>query len=691
MTSQLEQASALVSSPSPLNVTPPELRLNLTQTDIFIGRPAAAIAPELTITDFDDGALAGARVFIDNYNAVRDRLGIVGQTSDSGNLSISGATITWEFDAESGVLSLNGMANNAVYQQALRQVSYNNLSNNSDGTPRNIQFVLGNLLTNPENNHFYEFVDSQGISWTNANTAASSRSYLGIQGYLATITSAREQSFIQKRLQGNGWIGASDATTEADWRWVTGPEGRADDGKGLEFWSGRSATANPAGKAVIDSATGQPRYSNWQTREPNNNNNEDYGHIIGNPNAYPNQNAIGQWNDLPDSGSSNAFRPLGYIVEYGGLSGDTTLKFSASVSVNIKTDNNPVPVTNENYLIWRNSNTGENAIWQMNGSTLNNSAFITRVQDKNWKMITGGDFNGDGKSDILWRNYVTGENAIWLMNGLNDLNINGSSQKFLTTVVDTDWIMITAADFNGDGKSDIVWRNNRSGENAVWFMDASTVTPDNRYKSDEQFFVDQIRFIDPKWKMVGAGDFDADGKADIAWHHEITGDNAIWLMDGISNNSTPVASKASGEKFITKQANKNWKIGAIGDFNGDGKSEFAWHNSISGETAVCFVDTIQLNGQNFSTTELFIVDETGNKVIVLGTDWRIETTGDINGDRKSDLVWRNYGTGVDSDANAVWEMDGVKAVISGRRFITRGGNKILVGDLNWDIVNSHVA
>jgi FG-GAP-like repeat/Lectin C-type domain/FG-GAP repeat len=689
VTSQLEQASGVVASPSPLSVTPPELRLNLTQTDVFIGRPAAAIAPELTITDSDGGTLDGARVFVDNYNAVRDRLGIVGQATNSGNLSISGATISWEFDAETGVLSLNGTAENTVYQQALRQVNYSNLSNTSDGTPRSIQFVLGNLLANPENNHFYEFVNSEGVSWTNANIRANGRNYLGIQGYLATITSAREQAFIQKRLQGNGWIGASDAATEQDWRWVTGPEGQADSGKGLAFWSGRSATANPAGKAVIDSVTGQPRYSNWQIREPNNNNNEDYGHIIGNPNAYPNQNAIGQWNDLPDSSSSSAFKPLGYIVEYGGLSGDTTLKFTASVSVNIKTDNNPV--TNENYLIWRNSNTGENAIWQMNGSTLNNSAFITRVQDKNWKMITGGDFNGDGKSDILWRNYISGENAIWLMNGLNDLNLNGSYQKFITVVPETDWIIITAADFNGDGKSDILWRNKRNGDNAVWFMDASTVTADNRYKSDEQFFANRIRFIDPKWQMLGAGDFDGDGKADIAWHDEITGENAIWLMDGISNNNTPVSSKANGEKFIIKQADKNWKIGAIGDFDGNGKSDLAWHNGVSGEAAVWFVDTTQLNGQNFSTTELFIVDEAGKKIIVADIDWRIETAGDINGDGKSDLIWRNYGTGVDSDANAVWEMDGVTAVSNNRRLITRGGNKILVGDLNWDIVNSHIA
>ena len=38
---------------------------------------------------------------------------------------------------------------------------------------------------------------------------------------------------------------------------------------------------------------------------------------------------------------------------------------------------------------------------------------MSPVADQNWKVVGTGDFNGDGKSDILWRNTSTGENAIW--------------------------------------------------------------------------------------------------------------------------------------------------------------------------------------------------------------------------------------------------------------------------------------
>ena len=42
-----------------------------------------------------------------------------------------------------------------------------------------------------------------------------------------------------------------------------------------------------------------------------------------------------------------------------------------------------------------------------------------------------GDFNNDGKTDILWRNTSTGQNAVWYMNGVT---LIGSA--FLDPVVD---------------------------------------------------------------------------------------------------------------------------------------------------------------------------------------------------------------------------------------------------------------
>ena len=98
------------------------------------------------------------------------------------------------------------------------------------------------------------------------------------------------------------------------------------------------------------------------------------------------------------------------------------------------------------------------------------------------------DFNSDGKSDILWRNTSTGENAIWLMNGLTE------SGSFIKSIPDTNWKAVGTGDFNSDGKSDILWRNTSTGENVIWLMNGLT---------ESGSFIKSIP--DTNWKAVGTG------------------------------------------------------------------------------------------------------------------------------------------------------------------------------------------
>ena len=51
----------------------------------------------------------------------------------------------------------------------------------------------------------------------------------------------------------------------------------------------------------------------------------------------------------------------------------------------------------------------------MNGATIASSAGLGNVPT-NWTIVGTGDFNGDGKSDLLWQDNL-GNTAIWLMNG----------------------------------------------------------------------------------------------------------------------------------------------------------------------------------------------------------------------------------------------------------------------------------
>ena len=51
----------------------------------------------------------------------------------------------------------------------------------------------------------------------------------------------------------------------------------------------------------------------------------------------------------------------------------------------------------------------------MNGTAASVSALVLERQAGT--HVGTGDFNGDGKRDLVWRNNITGQTAVWLMNG----------------------------------------------------------------------------------------------------------------------------------------------------------------------------------------------------------------------------------------------------------------------------------
>ena len=80
--------------------------------------------------------------------------------------------------------------------------------------------------------NYYEFVLADSISWADANAAASARTYLGLNGHLATVTSAAENDFLANSLAdfsaynnllAIAWLGAQiDASGVGSW--VVGSE-----------------------------------------------------------------------------------------------------------------------------------------------------------------------------------------------------------------------------------------------------------------------------------------------------------------------------------------------------------------------------------------------------------------------------------------------------------------------------------
>src|SRR2546425_1401705 len=83
----------------------------------------------------------------------------------------------------------------------------------------------------------------------------------------------------------------------------------------------------------------------------------------------------------------------------------------------------------------------------MNRSTIATGGYLRAVGDQAWQVEGIGDFDGDGKADILWRNTVTGEDYAYFMNGPAI-----ASEGFLNTVADQYWMprsATTLADVTG--------------------------------------------------------------------------------------------------------------------------------------------------------------------------------------------------------------------------------------------------
>src|SRR5690606_33255892 len=85
-------------------------------------------------------------------------------------------------------------------------------------------------------------------------------------------------------------------------------------------------------------------------------------------------------------------------------------------------------------LIWRNTNSGDVAVWLLNGTTMASSGIVDRLPSQ-WQIAQVGDADGDGKADVIWYNTTTGAVVCWLLNGLTI-----ASEAFPGTV-STDWII----------------------------------------------------------------------------------------------------------------------------------------------------------------------------------------------------------------------------------------------------------
>ena len=270
-------------------------------------------------------------------------------------------------------------------------------------------------------------------------------------------------------------------------------------------------------------------------------------------------------------------------------------------------------------ILWRNVN-GLLSNWLADpdgGFTINDANALTSVP-LNWRIVGTGDFNGDHRTDILWQrgpfpSAGPGDAlqiSTWLGTQSGGFTVNDANA--LVTVFPANWSVAGTGDFNGDGRDDILWRSvDGTVSNWLGTQTGGVVVNDTN----------ALVHVPNDWKIVGTGDFDGDGHADILWRN----DNGL-LSNWLGTDS-------GGFLVNDAAALTPWLVGnvvGIGDFDGDGRDDILSRTA----TGDLFFTPAGLGGSfDFLMTSGFVVR--------VPNDWNVAGTGDYNGDGTDDILWRN--------------------------------------------------
>lgn len=199
--------------------------------------------------------------------------------------------------------------------------------------------------------HYYMYVPSDYISWTDSYNKAKSYTYMGLKGYLATITSQEEDEILTNISTISAWSAgtrylnadnskladpasvSASANTANYYYWACGPEA------GTIYYNSTAPTSTPgAGYTGYQGA-----YNNWgaNPQQPDANTTNEVCMQVNWP-LDTGSNGKMRWNDLPNAGLPANGLVKGYFVEFsnypGGLDSTYASDKTAIGTYNLTTD-----------------------------------------------------------------------------------------------------------------------------------------------------------------------------------------------------------------------------------------------------------------------------------------------------------------------------------------------------------------
>lgn len=186
--------------------------------------------------------------------------------------------------------------------------------------------------------------------------------------------------------------------------------------------------------------------------------------------------------------------------------------------------------------------------------------------------------------DILWHNSLTNETQIWYIDGFKVSHretVLGDDGK--ATLVGPPWSIVGISfDAFQSGDPSIVWHQSVTQETQFWGMFNSKVS----YRQTVIGETGSPAYVGPPFSIVGVGDFNGSLTDDLLWHNSVTNETQIWFMhfDRVSSRATVL-----GETGSPAYVGSPFNIVGVGDFDGDGRADIVWHHKDTHETQIWFL------------------------------------------------------------------------------------------------------
>jgi hypothetical protein len=227
-------------------------------------------------------------------------------------------------------------------------------------------------------------------------------------------------------------------------------------------------------------------------------------------------------------------------------------------------------------LVWMNNSTQQVTVHYFDGTQgatdigwnwLNEAG-----EPGGWVLVGAADFDGNGVPDLVWEYMPTGQVTVNYYGGPGGATYQG--WNWLNETGAPGWTVVAVADMNNDGVPDLIWQNNSTNQVTV-----------NYYGGAGGAVYQGWNWLNvggepAGWRVVGAADFDGNGTPDLVWQYAPTRQVSVNYYGGAGGATY------QGWNWLNEAGVPGWTVVGASDFNGDGVPDLVWQNDATAQVTV---------------------------------------------------------------------------------------------------------